>query len=191
MNYLTFWKIWGNLIRLISNTLIMKKSFGILLCFTLLSGFSLNLLSQSTAEELDQLGLMKQFIGTWELRVSGDSVIVATIEPFGDGLSFKQENKADGRTYSSYLGLWGVSSDKKTIESVGLDEAGNIVYSVGKFVSPSKLITEDNYDNPYAVRISEFEFESPVSIIYRIKGRGEDLSWDCDWRYTFTMKKVE
>ena len=169
----------------------MKKSISIILLFTLSFGLSQNLLCQSSVEELDQLELMKQFIGTWELSVSQDSIIVATITPFGDGLSFKQENKADGRTYSSYLGLWGISSDKKTIESVGLDESGNIMYSVGKFVSPKKFVNEDNYGNPYAVRISEFEFESPASLIYRIKGRGADLSWDCDWRYTFTLNKVD
>jgi hypothetical protein len=169
----------------------MKKSISILLFFPLLFGFSLNLLSQSTDQELDQLELLKQFAGTWELPVSDDSIIVATMTLFGDGMFFKQENKANGITYSSYLGLWGLSPDKKTIESVGLDESGNIMYSVGKFVSPKKYVSEDNYDNPYPVRISEFEFESPVSIIYRIKGRGEDLSWDCDWRYTFKLTKLD
>jgi hypothetical protein len=169
----------------------MKKSVNILLFVSLLLGVSLNLHSQSTGQELDQLKLMKQFLGTWELPVSGDTLIVATMTPFGEGVLFKQENKAGGQTYGSYIGLWGLSSDKKTIESVGLDESGNIMYSVGKFVSPKKYVSEDNYDNPYPVRISEFEFESPVSIIYRIKGRGEDLSWDCDWQYTFTLKKVE
>jgi hypothetical protein len=169
----------------------MRLTVHIILCMTLLFGVSLNLLSQSAEEELDQAELMKQFRGTWELPVSEDSLIVATITPFGDGLSFKQENKANGKTYSSSLGLWGVSSDKKTIESVGLDESGNIDYSVGKFVSPKKFVTEDNYGNPYVVRISEFEIESPVSIIYRIKVRGEDMSWDCDWRYTFKLKKVD
>lgn len=169
----------------------MKKSVNFILCLALFFGLSLNLASQSTAQELDQLELLKQFTGTWELPVSEDSMIVATMTPFGEGMSFKQENKANGTTYSSYIGLWGLSSDKKTIESVGLSENGNIIYSVGKFVTPKKFVSEDNYDNPYPVRISEFEFESPVSIIYRIKGRGEDLSWDCDWAYTFKLKKVE
>lgn len=158
---------------------------------SLLFSLSVNLFSQSPEKELDQVELLKQFIGTWELAISEDSLIVVTQTPFGDGLLFNQENKANGETYTSYIGLWGISSDKKTIEQVSMDEKGDIMSSVGKFVSTKKFVSEDNFDMPYGQRISEFEFESPETILYRIKFRGEDLSWESDWAYTFKVKKVK
>ncbi len=43
----------------------------------------------------------------------------------------------------------------------------------------------------HALRLSEIEFQTPETIKYRIKYRGEKLSWDAEWSPMMTMKKVE
>ena len=63
----------------------MKKPISILLSFVLLSCLFTNLYSQSAEVELDQLELMKQFIGKWAAEAGKDSTWLWEITPSNKG----------------------------------------------------------------------------------------------------------
>ena len=118
----------------------MRKLFKAFLCLILFLGISLTLSAQSNEEELDQLELMKQFIGTWRAETGEDTVVNITYEPIGDGILITQENIANGVTYRTVKAVMGVSTDKKTIIVSAVRQDGSVGFHYGKFVSNNKCI---------------------------------------------------
>jgi hypothetical protein len=160
----------------------MKRTFNIFLCLSLLCGVSLTLTAQSDEEELDQVMLMKQFIGTWEAEVAEDTLVILKFVPYGDALMFTQENKRNGETSSSGRMILGFSQDKKTIIAAGIGKDGLMEIDYGKFVSVKKYLAERYLDNlKHPVIIHEFEFKSPESFTVNAKWRGEKMTWDVEW----------
>ena len=63
----------------------MRKSIYIILSLLFIVP-SLTLLAQSAEEELDQVELLKQFIGTWKAEVAEDTVVILKFVPIGVAL---------------------------------------------------------------------------------------------------------
>jgi len=170
----------------------MSKSIVLLLCLSLLYCFSIKLYSQSADEELDQLALMKQFIGIWEMPLGENSSYILTFIPVGDAMYLMEVIKENGESTLSYIGVWGVSGDKNTITSATVGNKGLIYFDYGKFVSNSKFLTERYTDvQKHPTWIHEFEILSPKSITVRAKRRGEQMTWDAEWREKMTFNKVQ
>jgi hypothetical protein len=94
----------------------MKKSFLILI----IAGFLLIGLSeiqaQTTQPKLNQVELMKQFIGTWECELSKDTILTIEFSPLGSGIVAKAEVTTMGKTLDELVQLWGF--DEKTNNEV-------------------------------------------------------------------------
>jgi len=170
----------------------MRKSFKILLSLLVFLGISLTLSAQSNEQELDQLELMKQFIGTWRAETGEDTVVNMTYEPIGDGILITQEDIANGVTYGTVKAVMGVSTDKKTIIVSAVRQDGSVVFHYGKFVSNNKLILELYSNNvKHPVVIQEFEIQSSDTFTTRGKSRGEQMKWDAEWWDTTTFHKIK
>ena len=170
----------------------MRKSFKVLLSLLIFLGISLTLSAQSNEEELDQLELMKQFIGTWRAETGEDTVVSTTYEPIGDGILITQENITNGVTYRTVKAVMGVSTDKKTIIVSVIRQDGTIGFHYGKFVSNNKCILEVYRDNvQHPLNIQEFEIQSPDTFTTRGKYRGEQMKWDAEWWVTTTFHKIK
>ena len=170
----------------------MRKLFKVLLSLLVFLGISLTLSAQSNEEELDQLELMKQFVGTWRAETGEDTVVNTTYEPNGDGILITQENIANGVTYRTVKAVMGVSTDKKTIIVSGVRQDGSVFFHCGKFVSNNKLILELYRNNvKHPVVIQEFEIQSPDTFTARGKSRGEQMTWDAEWWDTTTFNKIK
>ena len=170
----------------------MKKSFKVLLSLLVFLGISLTLSAQSNEEELDQLELMKQFIGTWRAETGEDTVANLTYEPIGDGILITQENIANGVTFRIVKAVMGVSNDKKTIIVAGIIPDGSIRFQYGKFVSNTKSVFEFYSDNvKHPQNIQEYEIQSPDTFTARGKYRGEQMTWDIEWWDTATFHKIK
>jgi len=143
-------------------------------------------------DELDQVELMKQFIGTWEMPLGENSSYILEFVPVGDAMYLKEEKKENGEVTLSSVGVWGVSPDKNTITSAAVENNGLISFDYGKFVSASKFLTERfRDDQKHPTWIHEFEILSPESFTVRAKRRGEQMTWDAEWREKVTFNKVQ
>ncbi|MGW8317170.1 MAG: hypothetical protein ACWGNV_16355 [Bacteroidales bacterium] len=170
----------------------MRKSISIIVCFSLLSFLSLNLNAQATEEELDQVKLTKQFIGTWETEIGKDSVQQFVCTPAGEGMLFKIVYKSDGKVYAEGAGLAGFSPDRKTIEFTAVWPNGVMTHDIGRFVSENKMVMERFMVGSPAHAVAVLEYNiSPDSYSGTWYGRGQNITWDPLWENTFNYTKVK
>ena len=171
----------------------MKKSINICLCLALAFSLSLNISAQSTEKELDQVELVKQWIGTWVAQVGEDSVLHTKVVPLGEGLYLHGEWKTAGKTYYTGHAVFGFTRDKETIILSGVWESGITIQEIGRFVTEDKLAMERFFpDKPnHAVGLGVYDFSQPDKIIWRWQGRGAAVTWDPLWKSEATYTKVD
>ena len=170
----------------------MRKSFKVLLSLLVFLGISLTLYAQSNEGELDQVELMKQFIGTWKAEVAKDTFLILNLTPIGGALEYSQEVMAKDVIFYTSHGIYGFSLDKKTVRFAGVDEDGFMSFDYGRFVTDKKYIAELYQDNTkHPIAIQEAEFLSSESFTTRTKWRGERMTWDIEWSDSITLNKVK
>ncbi len=125
----------------------MRKSINIILFLSLMIGFSVTLSAQSTEEELDQVELMKQFIGTWKAEVAEDTIVILKFVPIGGALGHTMEVIAKDTIFYTRPGIYGFSHDKKTVRFAGVNRDGIMSFDYARFVSDNKFIAEMYEDN--------------------------------------------
>jgi len=155
--------------------------------------FSLNLHAQSSEQDLDQVELMKQLVGTWTAQTGVDSTALWEVIPSGNGYEHKFTRQAKGETYLTANGIIGFAQERQTLNMYMLWPNGNILRSVGKFVSDKKSIMERfNVDHSHAYASDEITFITPDKIKYIFKYRGNSETWDdavvTEWIYTRVKK---
>ena len=104
----------------------MKKSIFLLviLTFTLLTKESY---CQNSTQNLDQVKLMKQFVGLWNAKVGADTLIIWECTSFGPNIEFVIKNKVKG--VESIEGKTIMGYDVKTgklLEAIILMDSPNI-----------------------------------------------------------------
>ena len=171
----------------------MKKSINLLLCISLLSCFSINLHSQTSTEELDQVKLVKQIIGTWEVSIGEDSIVQMTCTPIGDGILCQFEWKSDGKVYDEDVTVVGFSADRKTIVYTLVRGDGTTTHDIGRFVTEKKWVSERfPSDSPtHAHFLTVHEFPSPTMFKYSWYGRGTNITWEPLWEGSLTYSKIK
>lgn len=123
----------------------MRKSINYILCLSLLLYLSQNLISQSTDDELDQVELMKQWIGTWKCEIANDNIIIWDLKPFGKGYELYYKNIANGKTIYEIKDLWAFDSKSDKWICFSLEGSGIYKMYYGKFISSNKF-NWDRYD---------------------------------------------
>ncbi|MCK5367326.1 MAG: hypothetical protein KAQ62_02210 [Cyclobacteriaceae bacterium] len=170
----------------------MRKSINICLFLALAFSLSLNISAQSTEKELDQVELMKQFIGTWEAETGKDSVTVLLFTPINNGLHILQEDKANEETYVTYKGVFGLSDDKQMIFGAAPAPDGTMIIDYGKFETKNKYKIDRYLGNTsHVAQMLEWEFLTPGSFVIRAKWRGNGMTWSEDWVEWFTFNKID
>ena len=152
----------------------MRKSISILLCFSLLSCISQNLFSQSAENELDQVELMKQFIGKWAAEVGKDSTWLWEITPSNNGYVHAFYLKVKGKTVETMPGIVGFGSEYRTTNLFILYPDGFISRDIGGFVSDNKYIAERFYPQDMKTGLGTWEctFLTPdkFTTIWKVEG---------------------
>lgn len=156
-------------------------------------GLSLNLSAQSAEEELDQVELLKQLIGTWEADIGQDSVSVIVFTPVNNGVHIVQEYKANGETYLTLKGVLGFSADKQMMYEAFIGPNGTFILDKGRFETKTKYKVDRYYGNTsHAAQMIEWELLTPESIVGRGKWRGDGMTWTPEWNeWGTTFKKVK
>ena len=93
------------------------KKFKWLLPIVIISLFvNGNLCGQTTQIQLNQLELIKQFIGNWTAEMGKDTTIVCEYKLFGTGMEDYYKAFTNGKIFLSEKGLWGY--DKKNDKNI-------------------------------------------------------------------------
>lgn len=123
----------------------------------------------SSSQELNQVELLKQFMGTWKASTGKDSAIVWEFTQFGKALELTVKNEIHGAT--SIGGKYQIGYDEKSgklIESGLLINSPNLYLWLEWFNSPNALeiIPFKDISHPEAARWKmEIEFTSPEKLV--------------------------
>ena len=151
----------------------MQKIIFSLLSFSLISlCLSDNLHAQHSGQDLDQVELMKQFIGTWKYEDGSDTTEFWEALPLNKGYETKWSWQIKGETTITAKGIIGFTPEYRNVTWCSLWENGMTSRDFGKFVTDKKLVM-DRYDiNLDNVTASyELTFITPDKINFIFKRR--------------------
>jgi uncharacterized protein len=120
---------------------------------------------QSIPAQLNQIDLMKQFIGTWKCEIGKDTILVSENLPYGNGIVSNSHTMARGKIINSVKQLYGydVVSDKVIIAE--LIESSPVLEICNSWFT-SNTTGELVIINPAKARIKfKFEFKTPDTIV--------------------------
>ena len=99
----------------------MKKIYTITMVVLLVMLFTNSINAQSTQTGLNQVELMKQFIGTWKNDTNKDTVYTAEFKPYGNsGMEFSLKSVTQGKIWLEIKELWGYDKKNNNIVVAGL-----------------------------------------------------------------------
>ena len=141
--------------------------------------FSMNLQAQSSETDLDQVELMKQFIGKWITETGEDTTLIWEVIPSNKGYESNISWQAKGETYLTTQGILGFARGKQLVSLYHLWPEGGIGRDIGEFVSDNKMITERYAIEPkHVMATMEFNFITPDKFKEIVKGRGMKETWE-------------
>ena len=159
----------------------MKKFFFVSISGLIGICLSMSLHAQSSETDLDQVELMKQFIGKWTAETGVDSSTIWEVIPLGKAYEVNLEWLAKGETYLTSIGLLTFARKYTLTEWHHLNwpESGVIQSWVGKFVSDKKVIMEAfNVDHTNNSATTEINFITPDKTTWINKWKGGKESYD-------------
>ena len=156
----------------------MKKISTLFMAGLLALCFSLSTAAQSSQQDLDQVELMKKFIGTWEAEW-GEDTVIWECTPLEMGYEHVIHKKTKEGTFHYLKAIGGFTSDYKTCIWYELRPNGTITRDFGKFVSDKKMQWErfDDFHKNVTMKI-EFTFQTPDRFHEILRWKSNDGSWD-------------
>jgi hypothetical protein len=172
----------------------MKKIMALCISGLIALCFSMSLHAQSSQQDLDQVELMKQLVGSWTAETGVDSTLVWEAIPSGKGYEENIYFKVKGETYETAKGIIGFSQEFQTVNMVFLWENGGISYDIGKFVSDKRAFFERFDSDPsHVTGTMDYRFLTPSKFTLTFKMRGAASTWDDavvnEWTWTFIRTK--
>lgn len=158
----------------------MKKVSALFIAGLITLCFSMSLHAQSSQQDLDQVELMKQFIGEWKHDSGNDSVFYWSYSPYGKGYLVKAKWQAKEETYNEAQGISGYTNNYKRINLFILWQDGTMVRDLGQFVAQDKVVMERftaNHQFNYAIWEWTFLTPDKAKFVYKRRKRGDE-NWD-------------
>jgi hypothetical protein len=121
-------------------------------------------LAQTTQTKLDQVKLMKQFLGTWKCEYAKDTTRFWDVKSFGTGFECYLKVVTKGKVVMEAKRLWGYDKRIDKYYATTLPKGMDIYIDVYCFISKNKCKIFSLYDieNPDKAPVRwEIEFKSP------------------------------
>jgi len=120
---------------------------------------------QITDKKLDQVKLMKQFIGTWKFELGKDTFLISENSPFGTGMTSKSQIITNDAVINSIIQLYGY--DKKTDKFVvaELFETSPVIELCNAWFISNKAGEIVIFNPENAALRFRFEFKTPDLIV--------------------------
>jgi hypothetical protein len=128
--------------------------------------FTYEIHAQTIKEGLNQLELMKQFIGTWNNESIKDTLYTAEFKPYGEGgMEFSLRGVTQGKVWLEMKQFWGYDKKNDRIVIAGLmKDRPDIMLQAAWFTAKNRLeqVPFDFATDPkQATFIVVFDFKSP------------------------------
>jgi hypothetical protein len=121
-----------------------------------------------SSKELNQVELMKQFLGSWKCEVAKDTTAFWETKSYGTGLENRYNYVKDGKIVDEGKQLWGYDKTIDKFYATTLPKGKDIYIDVYFFISTNKCRMYTLYDteNPDKALVKwEIEFKSPDMFI--------------------------
>jgi hypothetical protein len=135
----------------------------------LITGFVLisipGILAQQSENKLNQVELMKQFIGSWKCELGKDTIIIGDNIAFGTGLVCNSQIIVKGRIINSVKQLYGYDSkiDKFIVaELIEISPVIEICNTWFTSANAGELVVTNPDNAPFSFK---FEFKNPDLIV--------------------------
>jgi len=138
---------------------------------TVLAVLSINLIhAQAMQESLNQVELMKQFIGTWKNESIKDTAYTAEFKPYGNGgLEFSLKGVTGGKVWLEIVQLWGYDKKSDKVVVAGfMKNSPNFMLQAAWFTTKNRFeqVPYEFASNPEkAGFIVVFDLKSPDLVI--------------------------
>jgi len=139
----------------------MKKiTIFLLLSFLIL--FNMNTIqAQTSATKLDQVELMKKFIGNWKGEFGDNQVFTSENKPFANGMISMSRITKNGEIIESLAQLFGYDNKTDKFIIAELKESSSVIEICSTWftsVNSGEIIITNPNDAPYRFK---FEFKTP------------------------------
>jgi hypothetical protein len=140
----------------------MKKLCLTTVIFVFLMFVSKGILGQTGQTQLDQLKLMEQFVGTWQMATGADTVIV---EIQKQGKAFVENDYTIKNGQKNWGSIWtyGFSPDEGKFKIFAVQLTGDYLTLIASFTSEKKWVQEivQSFNPEKVLMRGEFVFETP------------------------------
>jgi len=120
--------------------------------------------AQTTKTKLNQVDLMKQFVGTWEAEIGKDTSAYWDMDPYGSGYVASLKYITKGKIVKEGKGLYGYDKKIDKIVEGGITKGTDIGVYVMWFITESKFVLIPLSDLAHPEMLSfvmEGEFKFP------------------------------
>jgi hypothetical protein len=153
-----------------------------LLCLTI------GIRAQTTQTKLDQVELLKQFLGTWKYELAKDTTIISEFTPFGTAIEDNYQIVTEGKILDSGNELLGYDKNDDRIIIARLSKSSPNI-EITSWCWTSKNIFEgvrlQDITNPQnATFIMKIEFKSPDLFVIMFTQNNKVIA-----AYTYTREK--
>jgi hypothetical protein len=125
--------------------------------------------AQTTQTKLNQVELMKQFVGTWKAEMVRDTTWIMEYKSFGNGMEFYLTAETKGTIIFELKTLMGYDKYRDKLIEFGIVKSSpEIKHYEGWFTSANKceeVLLEDIPNSEKSVLIWKYEFKSPDLLI--------------------------
>ena len=152
----------------------MRSIFSVLIFIVLLFSFSSRIEAQQTQTKLNQVELMKKFIGSWKMEVSKDTISFFEVVSLSNNrLEISSKTVCNGKIIYEGKSFQGYDKKSDTFIDIGADEdyPPAILFSSFWFSSENTCELSFNVDpssNDKVTIKSKIEFKSPDLFIQTI-----------------------
>jgi len=140
--------------------------------------------AQTTQPKLNQVELMKQFIGSWKFDLGKDTTGLWKFKLIGTGIESNWHTVFNGKTLRERNGLWAYDKKNDKYVNVFREKEKFILVRYIWFISNSKCIVDNSYSDIANPDTDSIEFKSPNVFTWTMIKNGKPLHTD-----TFTLIK--
>jgi hypothetical protein len=121
--------------------------------------------AQDVQSKLNQIELMKQFIGTWKCELGRDTFLITETKPFGTGMISKSQILTKDNVLDSILQVFGFDKKADKFIMAELIKSSQAIEICSTWFTSDKVgeILIINPDN--APLKFKFEFKSPTNLV--------------------------
>ena len=118
---------------------------------------------QTVTSSLDQLKLMEQFVGTWQLTTGSDTVI-AEFQKYGKAFVENDYSVKNGKKAWGSIWTYGFSPDEGKFKIFAVMLTGDYLTIIGSFTAEKKWVQEIvlNFIPEKVLQRGEFVFDAPT-----------------------------